>query len=580
MNAWTIIQIFCLLFYSGAIFYVIIKNPYSVVNWVLAILFCYFAEWSACNVIICNTFVDINTANMAMKYQSIGWASFITYYFLFILFLTNNKKLLSASVLYFTIIIIPGIFIFEQFQGNMLGECIRVPYGYTAVWKNSMAVYCYFAYCLVMTIGGAWILFNFKNKSRSSAEKKTADILLSSVIVVFVIGAVIRVIMKKMGEYIPIDINVVFLIFVGGLIYCAEKYDVFTLTGAKTSDKIMEIINEGIVLIDNDVSVVSANRAALVVFGYGENSGVAEAGKFIGEKISLAGVKNGSPEVENYELSFIDALGAAKTVLISSKVLSNEKSNPGWVCTIRNITDKKQTEIDLVSTVKELTRSNEELESFAYVASHDLKEPLRMVKSYVELIQKRFTDKLGSDGNDFINFASEGALRMSDLIEDLLVYSRVRNQKKEFSDVNIRETVAKTIDLLKLSINDKKASVSISGELPVIKGDAIQIEQLLINLLGNALKFSGTEPVCVVISAEKNEGFYKFKIKDNGIGLEMEYSNKIFQIFQRLNSRAEYEGTGMGLAICRKIVENHNGKIWVESEGRGKGCSFYFTIPV
>lgn len=579
MNIWTILHYFCFAVYAFSIFYVIIKNPYSAANWVLAMLFCYFAVLSFCNGILYNTNTDPVTASMAMKVQSIGWANFITYYLLFIVFLTNNKKLLAQPVLFIVVLLLPGVFVYQTFQGEILDCCRQVPYGMTASWKNTVWAYAYFAYYTVMFVAGTVMLYMFRNKTRLKVEKQMADILLAGAMAVFVVGSLTSVILKYLGLFIPVDINVIFLIFTFGLIYCVENLQILTLTNAKTADKIMEFIKEGIVLMDKNGSLVTANGAAMEIFGYDEKDGGDEALIFMEEQIKTAGVSDGGPEVINSELEFTDARGNEKAVLVSSSVLAGNKNGPGSVCTIRDITLRKKSQKELMSTVTELKRSNDELESFAYVASHDMKEPLRMVTSYMDLIKKRFQDKLGDDGNDFIKFASDGAKRMSDIIEDLLEYSRVRSGRRGTGTADISEAAGRVIETLKLDIARKKAVVEIKGKLPVVNADAVQMEQLLQNLIGNALKFSGDKPPVITISAEKKGAFYEFQVKDNGIGIDMQYSEKIFQIFQRLHGREEYEGTGIGLAICRKIAENNGGKIWVESEGQGKGSTFYFTLP-
>ncbi len=579
MNFWTGVHFLSFVVYAFAVFYVIIKNPYAVTNWVLAILFFYFALWSACSCVLDNTDVSLSTANLVMKIQSIGWVSFTSYYVLFILFLTNNKKLLSSPLVYLVILLIPGIFIYQNYIGNVLVCCQKVPYGMAGTWAKSIWAYAYIFYYSFMFFGGTFLLFKYRNGTRINSERQMADILLISATAVFLIGTVFTVFMNYMHIYNPVDANVTFLIFVGGFIYSAEKYEAFTLSSTRNADRIMDLINEGIVLIDRAGALTTANRAALDLFGYTLGYDIKNAYEFIEKNIKNAGVDPDGAEVTNSELTFKDAAGDAKTVLVSSRALLKGKDHSGRVCTIRDITTKKKAEVDLMETVKELKRSNEDLESFAYLASHDLREPLRMVTSYVQLIKKKLSDKLDKDGVDFINYATEGAARMSELIEGLLEYSRIRRNAREASFVNTALVVSHAIEIMKFRIQDKKAAVTVKGILPSIRADRMQIEQLFQNLLANALKFTGNETAVIEISAEKPGNYYEFTIKDNGIGIEKQYLEKVFQLFQRLNPRDVYEGTGVGLAICKKIVEAHGGKIWVESDGPGKGCGFMFTLP-
>jgi PAS domain S-box-containing protein len=555
------------------------KNPYAVTNWVLAMLFGYFALWSGCSCILDNTGLDFATAATVMKVQNIGWSSFITYYFLFILYLTDNKRLLLNPLFIVPFLLLPFVFIFQNFTGNMLECCRNVPYGIAGTWKNAPWPHIFFGYYTAFFILSVYMLVSFRRSTGSRSEKKIADIMLWSIAAIFVIGTFFGVIMNYMGIYNPVDTNVVFLIFVGGLIYCAEKYEAFKLSSVRNADRIMDLINEGVVLLDGDGSFITANRAAIEIFGCPDVRLTEKEYGFIEQQLANAGVSSAGAEASNTELMFRDARGAERTILVSNRLTRNGNAASGRVCTIRDISGLKKAEVDLFESVKELKRSNEELENFAYVASHDLKEPLRMVMSYVQLIRKRFMDKLGQEGNDFINFASEGAQRMSELIEGLLRYSRLRKAQKDPEAVDTSAVAGIVIKAMKLSMDEKKAVVGIDGPLPVLKADRVQMEQLFQNLIGNAVKFSGKEPPRVTIRAERRGAFYEFVFRDNGIGIDMHYKERIFQLFQRLNARDEYEGTGMGLAICRKIVESYGGRIWVESEGPGKGCSFYFTMP-
>jgi signal transduction histidine kinase len=238
--------------------------------------------------------------------------------------------------------------------------------------------------------------------------------------------------------------------------------------------------------------------------------------------------------------------------------------------------ERRWAEYRLAQYASELARSNAELEQFAYVASHDLQEPLRMVASFTQLLAKRYQDKLDQDAKEFINFAVDGATRMQTLINDLLAYSRVGIQGKPFKPTDGEAVLKMAVDNLARSI--AQSGVIITHEpLPTICGDEVQLIQLFQNLIANAVKFHGQEPPRVHISARRQDGEWVFAVRDNGIGIAPEQQKRIFSIFQRLHHRSEYPGTGIGLAICKKIVERHGGKIWVESEV-GRGATFYFTV--
>lgn len=226
---------------------------------------------------------------------------------------------------------------------------------------------------------------------------------------------------------------------------------------------------------------------------------------------------------------------------------------------------------------QELKRSNQELEHFAYVASHDLQEPLRMVSSFTQLLARRYQGKLDKDADEFIRFAVDGANRMQRLINDLLQYSRVGTHGRKLEPVAAEEVLNRVLINLKLALEENRAEVT-HDPLPKVMADGQQLEQLFQNLIGNAVKFHGEEPPRVHIRAERSNGAWMFSVRDNGIGIDPQQHERIFEIFQRAHTRQEYPGTGIGLAVCKKIVERHGGRIWVES-APGRGAEFRFTLP-
>ncbi|RPJ66184.1 MAG: PAS domain S-box protein [Acidobacteria bacterium] len=244
----------------------------------------------------------------------------------------------------------------------------------------------------------------------------------------------------------------------------------------------------------------------------------------------------------------------------------------------QEIAERRQSEERLRQATEELTRSNKELELFAYVASHDLQEPLRMIGSYVQLLARRYSGKLDEDADEFIGFAVDGASRMQRIINDLLAYSRVGTKGRPFLPTDLEQVWLQATANLQVTI-EERAAVLTHDPLPTVSGDEPQFIQLFQNLLGNAVKFcpAPTTPE-VHLSCREEDGRWVFSLRDNGIGIDPQYFERIFQIFQRLHDRTQFPGTGIGLALCRKIVERHGGGIRVESEP-GRGATFIFTIP-
>lgn len=247
-----------------------------------------------------------------------------------------------------------------------------------------------------------------------------------------------------------------------------------------------------------------------------------------------------------------------------------------WV--LRDVTESQDMERALRRAVASLAASNTELEQFAYVASHDLREPLRMVTSYVQLITKRHADELSEEAKEFLAYARDGAERMDSLILDLLEYSRVGRKSQSFRPVSLAEAVRHAQEALTFAIEEAGAEIIIEGSLPEVPGDPSELMRLFQNLIGNAIKYrDSTRPCRIAIAAKTTPEGLQISVADNGIGIAETDFERIFRIFQRLHTREEYEGTGIGLALCKKIVERHGGRIWVESEV-GRGSAFFFTL--
>jgi light-regulated signal transduction histidine kinase (bacteriophytochrome) len=242
-----------------------------------------------------------------------------------------------------------------------------------------------------------------------------------------------------------------------------------------------------------------------------------------------------------------------------------------------DVTERRRVEGRLQLYADELAQSNAELQHFAYVASHDLQEPLRMVRSFTEMLGKRYADKLDDDAHEFIGFAMEGAERMQRLINDLLSYSRVGSRGGDRAPTDANLIVERAMSNLAALIAETGAVV-ITADLPVVDCEASQVVRVFQNLMANAMKFRGADSPEIHVSARVDEKETVFSIRDNGIGIPDDCFDRIFVIFQRLHSRAEYDGTGIGLAICRKVIERHRGRIWVESRV-GEGTTFHFTLP-
>ncbi|QQP88901.1 PAS domain S-box protein [Skermanella sp. TT6] len=287
-----------------------------------------------------------------------------------------------------------------------------------------------------------------------------------------------------------------------------------------------------------------------------------------------------------YETQIDFADGSRHDILFSKALYrQSDGSVGGLVGVMSDTTDRSRHEQQIAEArdrmarqAEELRRSNAELEQFAYVASHDLREPLRMVTSYLSLLQRRYEDRLDDDARDFIGFARDGATRMDRLILDLLDYSRVGRRSKAMAPIPVAEVIAAARHNLQVALAESAAILRVPPDLPVVPADDNELTRLFQNLIGNAVKYRspGTVPEISIDWADE-PGCWRFGVTDNGLGIAAEHFDRIFMVFQRLHGRGDYDGTGIGLAICRKIVEHHGGRIWVTSEP-GRGSTFHFTL--
>ena len=347
--------------------------------------------------------------------------------------------------------------------------------------------------------------------------------------------------------------------------------------------RLFESAKAGILLLDaNTGQVTDVNPFLIKTLGYSQEELVGKTIWEIGPFKEIAASKAAFLELQSkeyirYEDLPLETKDGHKIEVEFVSSVFRVNHHKVIQCNIRDITARKRTEEALARQAQELARSNAELEQFARIASHDLQEPLRMVESFTQLLARRYKGKLDADADEFIGYAMEGARRMRRLINDLLEYSRVGTQGKALEPTNCEALFDEAVANLATAIEQNGAVVT-RDHLQTVMADASQLTQLFQNLIGNAIKFHGEEPPRVHVSAERSGKEWVFSVEDNGIGIYSNYYNRIFVIFQRLHSRSEYPGTGIGLAICRKIVERHGGRIWVDSE-LGKGATFYFTIP-
>ena len=365
-----------------------------------------------------------------------------------------------------------------------------------------------------------------------------------------------------------------------------QAEEALRLSEQRFSSMVEAVRDYAIIFLEPDGRVASWNKGAERIKGY-------RAEEIVGQHFSRfytpAGIANGKPDrelqVASSEGRFEDEdwrvrkNGTQFWANVIVTALRDASGNVhGFVKITRDLTARKQAEDELKRYAEDLKRSNQELEHFAYVASHDLQEPLRTVSSFSQLLTRRYKGKLDAEADEFITFIVEGAKRMQTLINDLLAFSRIGMRGNPFAPVESGEIFQAAKENLEVAIAESGAVIT-NDPLPALVADPTQLTQLFQNLFSNALKFRRPgEAPRIHVSAVWQDGAWRFSVSDNGIGIAPQYFDRIFVIFQRLHGREEYSGTGIGLAICKKIVERHGGRMWVESEP-GTGSTFHFTIP-
>jgi len=346
-----------------------------------------------------------------------------------------------------------------------------------------------------------------------------------------------------------------------------------------------ELAASGIAHVGLDGCFVRVNRSLCDILGYSTEALVGRSVKEVSylddrdlTDSQRRRVRRGEVESARFEKRYVRKDGSIVWVDLAIALARDPAGVPQYeIAIFDDITERKHAEAALRQAHEELQRSNAELAQFAYVASHDLQEPLRMVSSYTQLLLRRYGDKLDGNAQEFMAYIVDGAARMKQLIEDLLAYSRVGTRSREFHPLAVEAPLRRAINNLRASIEEAGASITYDA-LPTVEADELQLSQLFQNLIGNALKFRSASVPRIHVSAKEAEHEWELAVKDNGLGIEPPYFERIFMVFQRLHNKGEYPGTGIGLAICKKVVERHGGRIWVESQ-LGEGSRFMFTLP-
>ncbi len=522
---------------------------------------------------------------------SVGWIALgpIGIYFSLVY---TGKKHLANNNLVLCALILPAIFFEAYYSGHVhvgMFENLGV-WG----WLNdhshdiidTLIVYWIAYQIIIMTTVLGLHAYKVRGNERA---KYQAFFIAISLAIPTIQGIVTQMIMPLVFDVDAVPVTTTFMTcFSVGTAIAFTKYKLFSISDEVQTEVLLESMGDMVFTINAERKITYINPYASMVLGINrleiDRFSLAELfpqdeetnyyNQFFASvvKPSLRGL-----HVESYYSTFRNKEGQKIDVLITSDPIGDEYNIHGVLIVAHNITEMKRAEEHIREKNLELERSNAELETFAFVASHDMKEPLRMVSNYTQLLAHKYENQLDAEAKEFIHYAVDGVHRMQALINDLLNYARIGKNKLPESAIDCNKLLQNVINSLDAEIKENKATVYVKP-MPVIDGVYTQLQQLFQNLIGNAIKFRSDALPEVYIDVKEHAAEWQFTVRDNGIGIDEEYKEKIFVLFQRLHERSKYPGTGIGLSVCKKIVELHGGRIWIDSE-LGKGSAFHFTIP-
>lgn len=365
-----------------------------------------------------------------------------------------------------------------------------------------------------------------------------------------------------------------------------KRVEVAVREALRYAESIVETVREPLVVLNVDLKILSANRSFYKTFKVTPDETIGNFIYDLGDRqwdipwlrTLLEDILPKNSKFDNFEVEHdFPNIGCKMMLLNARRIYRKDIGMQMILLAIEDITERRRREKELKKLSDELARSNTDLKDFAYVASHDLKKPLQSIEGFVKLLGRRYKGKLDAKADEFIEYIGSGVKRMQMLIKDLLEYSQIGAKGKKFKPTDCSGVVEKAVGNLQVAIEERNAVVTYD-ELPTVMIDTPQMISLFQNLIDNAIKFCGKEAPRIHISAERKGDEWVFSIRDNGIGIDPNDSERIFEMFQRLHGRTDYPGTGIGLALCKRIIEGHGGRIWVESK-TGKGSTFYFTMP-
>ena len=588
------------LFVAGFIIY---KDPVSLLNRSCSVLMICYALWNFGDILVHDTDPVITeiTVKIIQDIASVGWIGFASAIFCFSLVFSKREKLLKKIWVLLPVFLVPLFFIYKQISGCLTINPTREPYGWSFEWAETIWTYLFYCYYISITIVSVLIFYLYGRKTIKINEKKQAKIVVITMVIGVFLGTLSDVVIEELGfQHFPPMADLLAFMFAIGVMYAIYKYRFLTITPTIAAESIISAMDEILILLNRDGNILTVNKATIDSLNFNakelEGQSVKKllpddnSGKILMDRIAKEEISTNADGV------FLSSDGRMVPVICSSSpIRDNAGVTIGTVLIARDITERKRaeneirklneilesrieqrtTQLDLSN--KELEFHSGEIEQFTYIASHDLQEPLRTLTNFTQLLKEDYSDKLDETGIKYIDFIHSSSGRMRELVTGLVEYS-ILGKESVKTPVSCSLITGEVLADLEDSIKASNAHISV-GDLPVVNCYKTELRLLFQNLIVNAIKFrkKDIDPE-ISISVEIREKEYLFSVRDNGIGIAAKHKDKVFIIFKRLHSKQDYNGSGIGLAHCKKIVELHGGKIWVESE-EGDGATFYFTLP-
>ena len=578
MSLLPFLHFFCCIVYTHLTILILFKNPKSFLNRTCSALFVCFAVWSLGLMFIHNPHSSKQTAELFLAVSSFSSFFFSGLFLVFMLIFTGRIDLVKSRLMHALVFGPPLVLFALQMTSSeifIIKEYDARHKGWHAEYAGSVWTYLHLLYVIVVLGTGCYFNAKFIIKTKIQVKKKQASWILATGAVTVLLGAITDMILPTLDIHVvPHMANVFALTWAFGIFYAIRRYRLFVLAPHALADNIIKTMSEALILIDTRGRIKFVNRAALELLEYRkedlDNRPVSDV---------IPGVRFVNAEIKG-ECELIAQSGKRiPAELVASAMHDDDGLPAGYVCLCRDISLRRQAEAALRASAEELRASNRELESFVYAVSHDLRAPLRQMRGFAGLLETEESSRLEEQGKIYVRNIIESSKNMGRLLDDLLALSRAVREELKFSAVNLNLLIAQARDLLHMETRDRNVVWEIA-EMPEAYGDERLLAQVLVNLLSNALKYTRPRDEARIEIAGRidEQGDIEIVVRDNGVGFDMKHADRIFNVFERLHGADEFEGTGIGLSIVKRIVRRHGGRVWVRS-AEGRGAEFFFTLP-